>query len=186
MDGCTNAVLQLVGLQAAHIGSYTVVVTNISGSVTSAPVTLNVIPPVERRMVPGLGLTGDVGSSQQLDYTDVLGSVTSWQPLELVTLSNSPQNYFDVSAPSAPRRFYRTWQTTVPTNPPSLGLDMIPAVTLTGSPGDQVRVEGINQFGPTNAWFTLDTVTLTNTSQLYFDTSAWVQPERLYRLVPLP
>ena len=33
---------------------------------------------------------------------------------------------------------------------------------------------------------TLDTVTLTNTSQLYFDTTAWGQPERLYRLMPLP
>ena len=40
--------------------------------------------------------------------------------------------------------------------------------------------------GPTDAWITLTTVTLTNTSQLYFDTSAPGQPERLYRLVPVP
>jgi len=43
----------------------------------------------------------------------------------------------------------------------------------------------IDQFGPIDAWFTLATVTLTNTSQLYFDTSAWQQPPRLYRLVQL-
>ena len=51
---------------------------------------------------------------------------------------------------------------------------------------NQVRVDGINQFGPIEAWFTLATVTLTNPSQLYFDVSALGQPARLYRLVPLP
>jgi len=37
-----------------------------------------------------------------------------------------------------------------------------------------------------NAWVALATVTLTNTSQLYFDASAPGQPERLYRLVQVP
>ena len=70
---------------------------------------------------------------------------------------------------------------------PSLSiLGMVPAITLTGSPGDKVRVDGINQFGSIDAWFTLDTVTLTNTVQLYFDVSAPGQLGRLYRLVPVP
>jgi hypothetical protein len=47
-------------------------------------------------------------------------------------------------------------------------------------------VDYINRFGPTDAWATLDTVTLTNTSQLYFDVSAPGQPPRLYRLVQVP
>ena len=63
---------------------------------------------------------------------------------------------------------------------------MVPAITLSGSSGDSVRLDGINAFGPTNSWFTLDTVTLTNTSQLYFDTSAIGQPPRLWRIVPVP
>jgi len=45
-------------------------------------------------------------------------------------------------------------------------------------------VDYINQVGPIDAWVTLATVTLTNTSQLYFDVSAPGQPQRLYRLVP--
>jgi hypothetical protein len=49
-----------------------------------------------------------------------------------------------------------------------------------------VRVDCINQFGPNDAWVTLATVSLTNTSQLYFDISAPGQPPRLYRLVPSP
>jgi hypothetical protein len=63
---------------------------------------------------------------------------------------------------------------------------MVPALTLNGSPGNLVRVDYINAVGPTDAWVTLSTVQLTNTSQLYFDTSALGQPPRLYRLVPTP
>jgi hypothetical protein len=85
-----------------------------------------------------------------------------------------------------PEGFYRTW-TTDPLNPPSpLVLHMVPAITLTGAVGNSVRLDAINQVGPTDAWVTLATVTLTNTSQLYFDTSSIGQPRRLYRIVPVP
>jgi len=47
-------------------------------------------------------------------------------------------------------------------------------------------VDCINQIGPTGNRVTLDTVTLTNTSQLYFDVSAPGQPPRLWRIVPVP
>ena len=63
---------------------------------------------------------------------------------------------------------------------------MVPAITLTGNIGDKLRLDCINQIGPTDAWLTLDTVTLTNTSQLYFDASSIGQPPRLYRITPVP
>jgi hypothetical protein len=85
-----------------------------------------------------------------------------------------------------PQRYYGAWQTKTPGVIPSLDLHSVPAITLTGNIGGSVRVDYINQFGPIDAWVTLDTVTLTNTSQLYFDVSAPGQPQRLYRLVPLP
>jgi hypothetical protein len=69
---------------------------------------------------------------------------------------------------------------------PSLELHIVPAITLTGNIGDSLRFDYINQFGPTDAWVTLDTITLTNTSQLYFDVSAIGQPPRLWRIVPVP
>ena len=53
-------------------------------------------------------------------------------------------------------------------------------VTISG--GNAVRVFQVN----TNVTFTLATITLTNTTQLYFDTSTIGQPPRLYRLVPVP
>jgi hypothetical protein len=63
---------------------------------------------------------------------------------------------------------------------------MVPALTLTGTTGGKVLVEAINQFGPIDAWFPLNIVTLTNNSQIYFDTTAPHQPQRLYRLTHLP
>jgi hypothetical protein len=89
--------------------------------------------------------------------------------------------------PLQSQRFYRAWQSGASSAIPSLNLPgMIPTVTLTGNVGDALRLDGINQFGPTNAWTTLNTITLTNTSQLYFDISALGQPSRLYRIVPVP
>jgi len=49
-----------------------------------------------------------------------------------------------------------------------------------------VQIDNINQFGPTNAWVTLDTVTLTTSPQLYFDVTAFRHAPRLYRLVGSP
>ena len=178
--------MALTNLQLAQAGTYPAVISNALGAVTSAPAMLNVIVPVERRPVPGINLFGDAGSLLNLDWVDSLSQSPLWTSLDSVSLTSTSQYYFDLTAPLPPQRFYRAWQTTIPTNPPSLGLSMVPALALTGSPGDKVRVDGINQVGPTDAWFTLDTVTLTNMSQLYFDVTAPGQPPRLYRLVPGP
>ena len=40
--------------------------------------------------------------------------------------------------------------------------------------------------GPTDAWVTLDTITLTSASQLYFDVSSIGKPPRLWHIVPVP
>lgn len=65
-------------------------------------------------------------------------------------------------------------------------MSMATEIPLSGPIGSSVRVDHINQVGPTNAWVTLDTVVLTNSPQLYFDVTAYPQPPRLYRLVPSP
>jgi hypothetical protein len=86
-----------------------------------------------------------------------------------------------------PQWFYRPWQAGRPSIVPSLSPPgLVPALTLTGNIGGSVRLDSTNRFGPTDAWVTLDTVTLTNTSQLCFDVSALGQPQRLYRLVQVP
>lgn len=185
--GCTNRVLCLSGVQATNAGTYSVIVSNIFGAVTSSPAILNVIPMVERRGVPAINLMGETGSSLNVEFTGALDSPANWLPLDTVSLTSTTQYYFDLTSPLPSQRFYRTRQLGTPSVVSSLSLPgMVPAITLTGTVGSSVRVDCINQFGPTDAWVTLDTVTLTNTSQLYFDVSAIGQPARLWRIVPVP
>ncbi len=182
----TNPVLRLLDIQPPLTGAYSVVVSNTFGAITSSPAMLQVIPPVERRSVPGVKLMGEAASLLNVDYADALSATPSWLPLDTVSLGSTPQYYFDLTVPLPSQRYYRAGYLAKPLVPPLMDLHMVPAITLTGATGSKVQVDGINRYGPTNAWFTLDTVVLSNTSQLYFDTSAWRQPERLYRLVPIP
>jgi hypothetical protein len=183
--GSTNC-LCLSGIQASNVGVYTLVVRNACGAVTSAPALLNVIAPVKRRLVPAVNLKAQPGNSLGLDYCDVFGSTADWKTIATMTLTNTSQFYFDVSEPLPPNRFYRAWQTGSPNVVPSLNLNFVPAITLTGNVGGSLRLDYINAIGPTNAWVTLNTVTLTNTSQLYCDVSMLGQPARLYRIVQVP
>ena len=182
----TNWALLLTNVQPSQAGAYTVVVINIAGAVTSSPAMLSVIPPVERRPVPGVKVTGETASLLNVDYADSLSPAPNWTTPGSVSLTSTSQYYFDLTLPLPPQRFYRAWQTGTPGMMPSLDLHMVPAITLTGNIGGSLRLDYINQFGPTNAWFTLATVALTNTSQLYFDASAPGQPQRLYRLTQVP
>ena len=77
--GCTtNCALKMTSVQFAQSGTYTVVVTNAAGAVTSSPALLNVIPAVERRRAAGVKLIGEVGGLLKVDYADSLGATPNW------------------------------------------------------------------------------------------------------------
>lgn len=180
--------LKLAALQPQHVGAYTVVVGNAWGSVTSAPAMLNAIPPVDMALAPGVLGHAETGTALNLESADALASAMIWQPvtqLAVTNENNTTEAYIDWPRVS-PHRFYRAWQTNGVSQPPLLSMQPIPAITLTGAVGSLVRIDYINQIGPTDAWVTLATVSLTNAAQGYFDTSAIGQPARLYRLVSGP
>lgn len=186
VSGATGLSLHLQAVQFSQSGAYTLALTSPLGALTSAPVTLNVIPRVLRKPILGVKLSGETGSWLNLDCANTLSPAPSWTPLDCVRLTSTSQYWFDDTVPLPPQRFYRAWQTGTPKVIPTLDLQKISTITLAGNLGDTVRVDGINAVGPTDAWFTLATVTLTNTSQLYFDVTASGQPLRLYRIVPVP
>ncbi len=186
LGGATNCYVVLANVQPAQAGAYMVAVTNLCGAVTSAPALLSVIAAVERRVVPALNLTADVGSFLQVDYVNGFGPGAQWLSLSNVTIESTPQLCFDLSEPLPAQRFYRTSQTNAPSARPVLDMRLATEIPLTGAIGSSVRIDYINQFGPTDAWVTLDTVTLTNTTQLYFDVTMFRQPTRLYRLAQVP
>ncbi len=178
--------LELTNLQPENSGIYTVIISNHWGSVTSAPAMLNVIPPAPIASAPTLVASTSSGTVVNLEYAGQMDSVMNWQPLaELVPSTNFGPVYIDWP-PVSSNRFFRAWQTNGAIQPPLLSMRLVPAITLTGTIGNSIRIDSINQIGPTDAWVTLATVTLTNTSQEYFDTSAIGQPPRLYRLSPGP
>ena len=186
LSGSTDVGLALTNVQLTRNGAYTVVMSNVLGALTSAPTLLNVIAPVERRPVPGLKLTGQDAGLLQVDYSDSLFPEPNWRTLNSASLATTAQYCLDLSQPLPAQRFYRAWQTGTPEVVPSLELHLVPAITLSGQAGRSVRLDYINQFGPIDDWATLDTIRLTNGSQLYFDVSAVGQPQRLYRVIDVP
>jgi hypothetical protein len=185
LDSGTNY-LNLVEAQASNSGAYTLIVSNNLGSLTSAVMLLNVIPRVEQKPVPAIKLTTQSGSVWSVVYTDSLASAAEWLPLASATVTNGLQYYFDTS-PSVPDyRFYKATQSGSVAASATLDMQIATEVTITGNVGDTLLVEAINPIGPTNAWESVGTVTLTNSAQPYFDTTTIGQPQRLYRLMVLP
>lgn len=184
--GGTRSALQLPDVHADDAGAYCVVVTNTFGAVTSAPVMLSVIPPVERNLCPGLLLTADPGTDLYLGYATAPSPSPNWVPLATVRMGGilgpSSQWYFDGLTFSARQRFYRVWHENDGSVVPGLEFHAVPAITLRGSIGNSFWIDYINQVGPTDAWAQLATVTLTNNSQPYFDTTSVGEPPRLYRV----
>jgi len=185
-----NPSLCLSNVQVSSMGAYSVVLSNAFSSVTSAPAMLGVVPSVNRRVVSGIILNAQSGSLLSVEYGPSPNSTQDWESdPTLYLVLDSPEIHYDITSPPPLQRFYRAqqiFQVEPESIPPTLDIHLIPALTLTGNSGEKVRVDAIKRYGPTDAWFTLDTVTLTNTSQLYLDKSAVGQPQRLYRLVPVP
>jgi hypothetical protein len=109
---CSN--LCLTNLQYSQSGAYSLIVTNSYGSLTSSPVMLSIIPPVPKKVVPALKMTGDVGSFLHLICANTLGPGVTWQELDTLTLSATQPFYCDLTLPSPTSRFYRVWQTNAP------------------------------------------------------------------------
>jgi len=178
--------LNLTNVQYSNAGSYTVVVTNIFGSVTSTPALLNVIPAVARRPVPFITLRGEPGNPLHVECADSFWPSPNWAPLDTLVPTTGTATVVDLALPLPPRRFYRAWPAGSASVDPNLSLNVVPAITLGGAPGDNLRLDCIDAVGPIDSWTTLATIAITNASQLYFDTSAPGHRPRLYRVVPVP
>ena len=108
--GATNSVLFLFDLQSSQAGQYSIVVSNAAGATSNVTATLNILPTLGVFMVPTISITGTVGQAYNLQYVNSFGSITSWTSVATITLTNSQELYFDVSAVGSPARFYRLVQ----------------------------------------------------------------------------
>jgi hypothetical protein len=113
----TNATNATFTIQAAGIsdtGNYSVVVTNLAGSMNSSNAFLTVIAPptLALYLSPGyplLNLNGMLSSNFIVQYSSNLAG-TNWTDLVSVTnLSASPYLFLDPSGAPEPARFYRAF-----------------------------------------------------------------------------
>ena len=114
--GATSDTYTWAGVQTDDAGFYSVVVTNVAGSVTSsnALLTVTVPPPPEFLSIlrlpdlrAQLTLSGDPGVPFAVDASS---NLTSWFELMSGLLTNSPVELMDHSASNANLRFYRARQ----------------------------------------------------------------------------
>ena len=106
-DG-TNATLVVTNLQMTSAGSYTVVVANSTGSITSNPGILTMNPAgVTIALYAGVTIEGAVGLTYGVQSTADLGVTNSWRGVANVTLGVPTQLWFDLQPASGPRRYYR-------------------------------------------------------------------------------
>jgi hypothetical protein len=104
LPGQTAPMLALTNIDGSQAGSYTVVVTNIGGAVTSAPAVLavsssNVLPALTA--IPGqfgqfdFGLTGEVGRNYRIESSvDLVGWTNEYSfPKHVYSCSNSELDY---------------------------------------------------------------------------------------------
>jgi hypothetical protein len=63
---------------------------------------------------------------------------------------------------------------------------LYPGLTLYGNTGMIYGIEASTNLSDTNGWFNLANVSLTNTSQLWYDSTPASLSERFYRAVPGP
>jgi uncharacterized repeat protein (TIGR03803 family) len=108
----TNATYAIQAIVATNTGNYSVVVTNLAGSVTSSNALLTVLVPPTLALqlwagYPLLNLNGMLSNNFVVQYnTDLTG--TNWMNLlSLTNLSASPYLFLDPAGIVPPARFYR-------------------------------------------------------------------------------
>jgi hypothetical protein len=107
----TNSLFTVSNAQPANAGPCTVVITNVAGAVTSAPVMLAVVSRPQfgtPQLLPNhtfkFAISGTPGSICVIEFST---NLTSWFRLTNLTLTGSSLLFTNTSASNATRRFYK-------------------------------------------------------------------------------
>ena len=112
--GLNTNLLTLTNAQVTNAGTYTIVITNISGRVTSTPavLTVNFSPTLAAQFSAGnlqMNMNGMLGSNFTLQYSTNLTAANWITLLTVSNLQNTPYLFSDTNKATSPARFYRAW-----------------------------------------------------------------------------
>ncbi len=112
MGGRTNLFTTLANVQLPDQGSYTVVVTNSFGAVTSvvAGISLSLPPSLTARALTSTGFVFQVSGSAGTFLIDASSNLTTWSTLTSIISSTNVFTFIDPAATTLGRRFYRVRQ----------------------------------------------------------------------------
>jgi autotransporter-associated beta strand protein len=196
MTGETNSTLFLDSIADSDSGNYTVVVTNISGSVTSAPAFLQTFPPLivqqptNQIAFPGENVSFSVSVNGQTpftyqwqkDGTNISGANARILNLPSVAFSDDGNYRVIVSNPLGTET--SDYANLFVTDRPWLDITKIPAgnaiLTVHGFPGSNAVLQASTDFV---SWVSLKTNVVTYT---FTDTNAPGIPARFYRAYYVP
>jgi len=110
----TNAACTILAVGATNTGNYSVVVTNVAGSVTSSNALLTVVVPPTLLLEflaghPLLSLEGMLSSNIVVEYSTNLAGANWTHLLSLPILPSSPYRFLDPAGGAEPARFYRAY-----------------------------------------------------------------------------
>jgi hypothetical protein len=103
-SGANTATLTITGATAPTVGHYRCLASNASGAVYSSDAALAI---QQLFFYPTVSLTGKIGDTYRVDYTDILNPPT-WIPLSTNKLSTVPQLIIDTTSPNNNSRYYRS------------------------------------------------------------------------------
>jgi hypothetical protein len=196
--GATTNLLTLTSAQTTDAGSYRVIVSNNSGSVTSQVAVLTVTagapsitePPTPQVVVAGTNVFLKVTAtgSEPLIYqwykdgVPIPNGTNSILALNGVTIADRGQYSVRVSntygsAVSEPV------QLAIQAAPAELGCLMYAGITIRGTVGATYSVQCTTQVSEPINWQPLANVTLTQAEMIWFDTDSPNHPDRYYRAV---
>jgi N-acetylneuraminic acid mutarotase len=104
VPGATNSSLVIPGFSAAKAGLYTVIVSNVWGSVTSAAAS---VASVDIRQFVGVVVNGQPGLNYTVQSSPALGNGAVWTTVTNVTLVTNPYIYIDYTSLTNHQQFFR-------------------------------------------------------------------------------
>jgi hypothetical protein len=112
ISGATNQTLTLTNLQSSFAAAYTVVVTNLYGSVTSTPPANLTIRPARVNIAlsglnAGLKIDGVVGLTYGIQCTTNVADTHSWNGLTNLTFVQPTEIWYDPNSGNQSQRYYR-------------------------------------------------------------------------------